>query len=125
MAALDWLREKTPEGSWVLANVRSTATFGTLAERTSLTEGDTPYTYPERLTLALSVLDASQRWFREPNLAYLEDNGIDYVVVSRRRHHGIGGNVYSPVPALRTLDTQPFLVRELTTKNVAIYSVQR
>ncbi len=124
LAALDWIREQTPEGSWILANVRTTATFGAYAHRNSLTEGDTPYTYPERLTTTLALLDTAQRWFAEPDLAFLEEHGIDYVVAARRSRSALGGDAYVRLDSWDALDAQPFLVREERFGRVAVYAVR-
>jgi hypothetical protein len=124
LEALDWVREQTPADSWILTNVRSTATFSGYAERHSLTEGDTPYTYPARLTTTLALLDTAQHWFVEPDLVFLEEHGIDYVVAARRRRNALGGDIYAPMSSLAVLDDQLFLEREAQFKHVVIYSVQ-
>ncbi|MCP3973508.1 MAG: hypothetical protein GY720_03330 [bacterium] len=124
VAALDWVRQQTPEDSWILANVRTTATFGAYAERPSLTEGDTPYTYPLRLQTTLELLDSAQGWFKEPDLTFLVEHDIDYVVATLGRGLALGGDVYARLDSLQPLDSQPFLVREEKFKNVVIYSVE-
>ena len=123
LSALDWVREQTPEDSWILTNVRTTASFGSYAERNSLTEGDTPYIYPGRLTTTLDLLDAAQDWFSEPNLAFLQENGIDYVVAARRQRNALGGDIYARMSSLEALDDQSYLVEEAKFKHVTIYSV--
>jgi hypothetical protein len=125
VAALDWLRDETPEESRVLTNVRSTGSFGGYAQRNSLTEGDTPYTYPGRLTSALATLDSAQQWFQKPGLAYLQQHEIDYVVVTVRPFNALGGDVYARKRSLRRLDAQPFLTLVAAFDKVAVYSVER
>lgn len=124
IAALEWLRDNAPEDAVVLTNVRSTGSFGLFANHRSLTEGDAPYTFPNRLKAAISVLDASQEWFEEPEIEYLTENDISYVVVSRRASHAMGGGVYARVISMRVFNDQPYLAREAKFPRVVIYSVQ-
>jgi hypothetical protein len=125
IAALEWLRDNAPEDAIVLTNVRSTGSFGLFARHRSLTEGDAPYTFPNRLKAAISVLDSSQEWFADPEIEYLTENDISYVVVSRRPSQAMGGGVYARVDSTKLLRDQPYLVREAKFPRVVIFSVQR
>jgi hypothetical protein len=125
IAALEWLRDNAPEDAVVLTNVRSTGSFKSLANHRSLTEGDAPYTFPSRLEAAISVLDAAQEWFEDPEIEYLTENNISYVVVTRRAKQAMGGGVYARVDSAEPFRDKPYLVREAKFLRVVIFSVQR
>ncbi|MCP3973389.1 MAG: hypothetical protein GY720_02720 [bacterium] len=122
-AALEWLRSSTPPDAQILTNVRTTGSFALLAERSSLTEGDAVYTFPERLTIALDVLNSAQGWFENPSHAYLEANGVDYVVVAVGRPFPMAGNAYAPITSLELFNAQTYLELESRNASIAIYSV--
>jgi hypothetical protein len=110
-----------PCGARILPNIRSNATFESLAGRESVLEGMAPYLRPSELTQVLQLLgQARQALAGSPgSRQFLLRKRIAYVVLLRRRD-----GLISPDPSTRSWTAMDGLRLTFRDDNVAIYRVE-
>ena len=89
-----------------------------------LVGGRAPFTFPTILDRALQVLDDAEHFYRAPraHTAFLQQEGVDYVVVGRGSALGRAG--FAGAVNLTALDELPALTRIATTPDLVVYRVE-
>jgi hypothetical protein len=119
--AMNAVQTHVPCGARILPNIRSNATFESLAGRESVLEGMAPYLRPSELTQVLQLLgQARQALAGSPgSRQFLLRKRIAYVVLLRRRD-----GLISPDPSTRSWTAMDGLRLTFRDDNVAIYRVE-
>jgi hypothetical protein len=120
---LNWIRESTPCDARILTNSRTVGIIRALTGRVSVLEGMGPFLRPAMLSDVVTLLLATRRFFADPagNKQFLEQEGIDYIIVLKGLRIGYPGSVGTIDPSL--LSSVPFLKREVGTRGYDIYRV--
>jgi hypothetical protein len=115
-----------PRGSVVLTNAYTEGFLARVTGVSGLLEGRAPYTYPELLDRANTLLRGGQEYFASPrrSFEFLEEHGVDYLVVTDRRSFALGtSNVFRTPVRRPALATDPRLRLVLRTDDVAVFEV--
>jgi hypothetical protein len=115
-----------PRGSVVLTNAYTEGFLARVTGASGLLEGRAPYTYPELLDRANTLLRGGQEYFASPrrSFEFLEEHGVDYLVVTDRRSFALGtSNVFRTPVRRPALATDPRLRLVLRTDDVAVFEV--
>lgn len=118
----EWIRDTTPEDSLILSNVRSAGIFELYANRLALTEGQVMYLFPDQLDHSLTVLDGAQGWFSDPDIEFLREYGVDYVVAIRTQGV-LPGEPYAGVADPRSYERLDFLRTRAEFGRAVVYEV--
>jgi hypothetical protein len=116
LATMDAIGQVVPCDARLLPNVRTAGSFAALLGRGTVLEGMAPYLRPWMMSQVLPRLIGGRQFFADPrrNAAYLDREGIEYVVVLDRVSVGsTRGVVYdadraalSELPGLRVVARQ-------------------
>jgi hypothetical protein len=87
LATMNWVRRSIPCDARILPSRLTLGSFTAATGRVSTLEGMGPYLRPQMLKPVLDQVLGAREFFSDParNAAYLEQQGIDYVLVLRPR----------------------------------------
>jgi hypothetical protein len=119
----DWIRQHTPCDARILANEHTEGVFVALTGRVGVLEGMTPYLRPDILVPIVRLLLSAREFFHDPlaNEAFLQQQGIDYVVLLKRG--AVGYREPIGKTDLAAIESAPFLKPVHLTPAMSIYQV--
>lgn len=115
-----------PEGSVVLTNAYVEGFVERATPATGLLDGRAPYTYPDLLARADTLLRDAQDFFAHPHQAraFLDEHGVDYVAVATRGTWSLGtSNVFRSRTHVMALDRDRRLELLLDLPDLRVYRV--
>jgi hypothetical protein len=120
--ALDWIRSETRCDAMILTNQRTVGVFKAMTGRVALLEGMSPYLRPEMLDRSIDLMLEARSFFKDPlrQERWLQEKGIDYVVVLDDMRLGHPYGVGRPLPDLANAR---FLELEFQNEGARIYRV--
>lgn len=81
VAALEWIRDNTPQDAVLLTNLRTAGSVELLAERLNVMEGRGVYLNPALLKRAFAIMDGAQCFYHDPYCTdIVEEYGVDIIV---------------------------------------------
>ena len=123
--AFSWIRTRVPCEARIFPDVHTQGVFETLTGRVALLEGPTPYLRPGIRDSVIRLFLDANRFLQRPraNRAFLERQGVDYVVLTRDFSVGYRGPVGTGNKA--EMDRATFLRRVHTSRAMDVYQVLR
>lgn len=124
LALVTWVGQHTPCEGRILADRRTLGTFEALDGRAAVLEGMGPHVRPDVLLIALSQMFRAEEFFADPSAgrAYLQENGVAYVVTTRPGHMIFGWWHVYPSQTMVTI-TAPFLKNVFQNDAGTVYEV--
>jgi hypothetical protein len=117
-----------PSGSVVLANAYTEGVIAELLDSSGLLEGRAPYTYPDLLNRANTLLRDGARFYADPahNLDFLRRNHVGYIIIAAPDSYALTeSSVFDDVAPMKVFGELPPLVRILQSPGLSIFRVTR
>jgi hypothetical protein len=117
-----------PPDAVVLTNAYTEGFVQQVMGAEGLLEGRAPYTFPRALVRANALLREAAAFYEHPceNRRFLNENKVDYVLVSERHSYSLGtGNVFELRVRHQTLAACPALHLVLSEPGLKVYRLRR